>query len=169
MRQRPYHAGASHMATRRLISVQPLSAKARLEDQCLLFRALLMGGALRLPQALVRHRRGGVSNGEVIKTYASKRSMLIASASQGIHETDHYLSDAHILKGHARLVSYLTRLRRDLEFTLRCLEATSDSDRLALMREYSDVSVRTRLRFFLFSSFESLYSVLFKIKFMIKR
>lgn len=169
MRQRPYHAGASHMTTRRLLSVQPLNAKAKLEDQCLLFRALLMGGALRLPQALVRHRRGGVSNGAIIKTYASKRSMLIASASQGIHETDHYLSDAYILKGPARLVGYLTQLRRDLEFTLRCLQAASIRDRLKLMREYDNVSMRIRLRFFLFSSFKSFYTALFKLKSIIKR
>lgn len=167
--RRPYHAGASHMVTRRLISVQPLSAKAKLEDQCLLFRALLMGGALRLPQALVRHRRGGVSNnGEAIRTYASKRNMLIASATQGIHETDHYLSDAQILKAPVRLVKYLTQLRRDLEFTGRCLEATSIPDRLDLMREYGDVSIRTRLRFFLFSTFQKFYSALFTLKAVIK-
>lgn len=167
--RRPYHAGASHMVTRRLLSVQPLSAKAKLEDQCLLFRALLMGGALRLPHALVRHRRGGVSNdGEAIKTYASKRSKLIASATQGIHETDHYLSDAQILNAPVRLANYLARLRRDFEFTCRCLEATSIPDRLGLMREYNDISIRTRLRFFLFSTFQKFYSALFTLKAVIK-
>jgi len=58
IQRRPYHVGASHMTTRRLLAVRPLNEKAKLEDQCLLFRALLMGGALRLPQMLVRHRRG---------------------------------------------------------------------------------------------------------------
>ncbi len=169
IKTRPYHAGASHMVTRRLLSLQPLSTKAMLADQCILFRSFLMGGALRLPQPLVRHRRGGVSNnGIVTKTYAAKHSNLLASSQQGIHETDQYLKDAYKLKAPLLLTKYLEKLRREFEFKSLCLQSTSFWGRVKLFLDYSDVSFRTRQRFIFFSSFGLIYSYLIKLKFFIK-
>ena len=168
MQKRPYHAGASHMVTRRLLSVQPLNPKAKLEDQCLLFRALLMGGALRLAQPLVRHRRGGVSNADSVKTYENQRNNLIASASQGIHEVDQYLSDALLLGVREEVIVYLRKLRRNFEFTIDCLNSKSLGERFRVILENNDVSFRTRQRFFLFASLRLIYEWVFKLKIYLK-
>lgn len=169
MKQRPYHVGASHMVTRRLLAVRPLNEKAKLEDQCLLFRSLLMGGAMRVPKILVRHRRGGVSNGgEVKKTYATKRDMLLVSANQAIHEVEQYLSDARILKAPVELVTHLNQLHRSSLFTVQCLLAKSSRTRFCLMHEYTDVAIRTRMRFFLFSSLGPVYSIAYILKSIMK-
>ena len=59
--RRPFFFGASHMVTRKLLEIGPLDNNLPYEDQCLVFRAILIGGAARLPIPLVKHRRGGVS------------------------------------------------------------------------------------------------------------
>lgn len=165
MDQRPYHAGASHMTTRRLLAVQPLNSLAKVEDQCLLFRALLMGGAARLPIALVRHRRGGVSNDCVaIETYNVKRSKLVDSATQGIYETDQYQSDAKILAAPDDILKYLMQLRRTHEFILKCFQVSGNTALLRLACEFNEVPFRKRLRFFMFASMRPFYEFVYRIK-----
>ncbi len=168
IKNRPYHAGASHMVTRRLLSIQPLNVKAKLEDQCLLFRALLMGGAQRLAQPLVRHRRGGVSNSSISKTYSTQRDNLLASAKQSIHEVDQYLSDAAKLGASVEVMAYLQKLHRKSEFIVSCLEAPSFTQRVELVLMFSDVPIRTRQRFFLFSCLRLIYIFLFNLKNFLK-
>ncbi len=48
-KKRPHFFGASHMLTKRLLNLGPLDPMLTNEDQCLVFRAMLMGGVLRLP------------------------------------------------------------------------------------------------------------------------
>ena len=168
--QRPYHAGASHMATRRMLAVQQLSPKAVMEDQCLLFRALLMGGAERLPKPLVHHRRGGVSNdGRRIDSYREKRAKLLASAKQAIDVIDQYLSDARKLNASEGMLSYLTQIKRTALFTQTCLEEERFFSRVLLLLEFKDVSISKLMRFFIFSSMRSFYGFMFKIKSHTKR
>jgi glycosyltransferase involved in cell wall biosynthesis len=168
--QRPYHVGASHMVTRRMLAIQPLNPQAAMEDQCLLFRALLMGGAMRLPKPLVYHRRGGVSNdGRTIDSYTEKRAKLLASAIQAIDVIDQYLSDARKLDASEQMLTYLTQLQRTAVFTQYCLDENRFLKRLLLLVEFQDVSFSKRMRFFIFSSMRSFFEFMFKIKSLIKR
>ena len=75
--KRPYHFGASHMLTRRMLELNALHPQLNAEDQCLMFRALLMGGALRVDKPLVKHRQNGVSYKAKPATYALKKAKLI--------------------------------------------------------------------------------------------
>ena len=60
--RRPLVIGAAHAWTRRVFErYGPLHADIAYEDQILTFRALCAGGAITLPQPLVRYRSGGTS------------------------------------------------------------------------------------------------------------
>lgn len=169
MHQKPYHAGASHMATRRLLFLQPLNPRAAMEDQCLLFRALLMGGALRLPKPLVHHRRGGVSNdGHLINSYAEKRAELLSSADKIIHLMDQYLGDAKKLNAPDQLLHHLTQTRRAAIFSQHCLAEKRFFKRLLLLFEFQDVALRKLVRFLVFSSMKHVYDGMYKVKFFIR-
>ena len=58
---RPFFFGASFMVTRKLLNLTSLNNQLPYEDHCLVFRSLLLGGAIRLPEPLVCHRRGGMT------------------------------------------------------------------------------------------------------------
>ena len=61
-RKRPYTVGATHAFTRRLMErFGPFIDGVWYEDIVIGLRAVLGGGALTLPQALVHYRRGGTS------------------------------------------------------------------------------------------------------------
>lgn len=95
-KERPYFFGASHMVTRRLLNLAPLSNRLPYEDQCLVFRAILMGGAMRLPMPLVCHRRGGMTQETKFK-FGHRRLEIARDMSREIVELRQFLSDATIL------------------------------------------------------------------------
>lgn len=93
---RPYFFGASHMLTRRLLNLAPLNNQLPYEDQCLVFRAMLMGGAARLPVPLVSHRRGGMTQSVNFK-FAHRRAGIARDMAREILELQQFLSDASVL------------------------------------------------------------------------
>jgi len=96
LERRPFFFGASHMVTRKLLEIGPLDKNLPYEDQCLVFRAILMGGAVRLPTPLVRHRRGGLSQKSGFKI-GHRRSEISRSMGLEILELRQFLKDATTL------------------------------------------------------------------------
>lgn len=94
--RRPYFFGASQMVTRRLLSLAPLHHNLPYEDQCLVFRSLLMAGAIRLPEALVCHRRGGMTQSFKLK-FGQGRAQICKDMIGEQLELDQFLSDAAAL------------------------------------------------------------------------
>lgn len=95
--KRPFFFGASHMVTRKLVELAPLDVRLSYEDQCLVFRAILMGGAVRLPTSLVCHRRGGFSQQSVRFQLGHRKAQMILDSARGIVELEQFLSDATVL------------------------------------------------------------------------
>jgi glycosyltransferase involved in cell wall biosynthesis len=96
--RRPYFFGASQMVTRRLLNLAPLHHNLPYEDQCLVFRSLLMAGAIRLPEALVCHRRGGLTQSVGFKIqFGQGRSQISKDMLGELAELDQFLSDATAL------------------------------------------------------------------------
>lgn len=94
--RRPYFFGASQMVTRRLLSLAPLHHNLPYEDQCLVFRSLLMAGSIRLPEALVCHRRGGMTQSFKLK-FGQGRAQICKDMIGEQLELDQFLSDATAL------------------------------------------------------------------------
>lgn len=75
-RSRPYVLGAAQLITRRLLEMAPLDPRLACEDQVLGFRAVMRGSGIRLPEPLIRHRRGGLSQTRVGGSMAKRRALL---------------------------------------------------------------------------------------------
>jgi hypothetical protein len=155
--RRPYHFGASHMMTRRMLALNSLSPQLNAEDQCLMFRALLMGGALRVAKPLVKHRQNGVSYKAKPATYALKKAKLIRDAQAGLVEASQMLADAASVKKEATVGAYLAQGVSTDTFIARVLTAASLPSKWQAVMEASQVSWSKRLRFFIYAAFPLLY------------
>jgi hypothetical protein len=155
--ERPYHFGASHMITRRLLVLNSLSAQLNAEDQCLMFRALLMGGALRLSKPLVMHRQNGVSYKAKPTTYALKKAKLIAGAKASLIESQQMIADAYCLGRHIEVESQLQSSIIINSFVVAVLTATSMSDRWGAVKRAKKVPLDKLARFFAYAAFPFLF------------
>ena len=155
--RRPYHFGASHMMTRRMLAINALRHDLHAEDQCLMFRALLMGSALRVAKPLVKHRQNGVSYKPKPTTYALKKAKFIRDAQAALVESAQMLADAACVNREAEVEAYLAQGVNTHTFMLRVLNASSWADKWQAMMEASGVPLSKRLRFFLYAAFPWLY------------
>jgi glycosyltransferase involved in cell wall biosynthesis len=153
IKYRPFIFGASHMMTRRLISIRTLNSALPVEDQNFTARALMMGGALRLALPLVKHRRGGVSQMKNRWTYAEKRERLIKSASDALLESDEVSRDAELLG--VEIVSLLRRNRETNGYALAMLKARKRLSQLRIAYDANQVPFPKRVRFFTFVMFDA--------------
>lgn len=164
--RRPFMFGASHMMTRRLIGLRTLSARLPVEDQNFIVRALMMGGARRLPLLLVKHRRGGLSQRKTRWTYELKRAAMIKSSHDALHEIDEISKDAKLLNND---IEFLLKKRRALNtYALGIFSCSNIFERIKLALEYDSVALSKRLKFFVFASLPHIYSFIFLIKNVIK-
>jgi hypothetical protein len=145
------------MMTRRMLVLNSLNPQLNAEDQCLMFRALLMGGALRVAKPLVKHRQNGVSYKAKPATYALKKSKLIRDAQAALVEATQMLADAACLKQEETVGAYLAQGVSTETFLVRVLTATSFAGKWQAVMDASDVSWSKRLRFFSYAAFPLLY------------
>ncbi len=165
-KKRPFIFGASHMMTRRLLSLRVLSPSLPVEDQNLMARALMMHGAARVAMPLVNHRRGGVSQTKKTFSYEEKKSKLVQSARSSLVESHEILLDAKLLKkstdgcldGQVNLALY----------TIAIFEPSKFSQKLNIFFDFSTVALMRRLRFFQFSAFPKLNEILMNLKYFWK-
>lgn len=165
-KKRPFMFGASQMMTRRLLALRELSPALQVEDQNLVARALLMGGALRVAQPLVRHRRGGLSQIKKSYTYEQKKIKLMDSAKNSLLESREILLDAHLL---SKQVDACLNDQMNLAlYTVAVLEATSFIKKCEAFLAFPTVSLKKRVRFFQFSAFEKINKNLMTLKLFLK-
>jgi hypothetical protein len=122
-----------------------------------MFRALMMGGALRLAKPLVKHRQNGVSYKAKPSTYALKKAKLIRDAKAALVEASQMLADAGCLKQEVTVGAYLAQGVSTETFLVRVLTASSFAGRWQAVMDASDVSMSKRLRFFFYAAFPLLY------------
>jgi glycosyltransferase involved in cell wall biosynthesis len=167
--KRPYHFGASHMMTRRMLALNSLHPQLNAEDQCLMFRALLMGGALRVAKPLVKHRQNGVSYKQKPTTYALKKAKLIKDAQAALIESEQMLGDAACLKRENECSRYLQKTIDTQSYVLKVLTATSWLEKWRALRGALDVTWGKRLRFFSYAALPWVYMPGMWLKSVLKR
>ncbi len=166
---RPHHFGASHMMTRRLLALNSLNVQLNAEDQCLMFRALLMGGALRLAKPLVMHRQNGVSYKAKPATYALKKDKLIEGAKAALVESQQMLADANCLDRGVEVEALLQPSIAVSTFVVEVLTATTIADQWAAVKRAKKVSFGKLVRFFAYAAFPLLYIPGMWIKSIVKQ
>lgn len=155
--RRPYHFGASHMMTRRLLELNSLHPQLNAEDQCLMFRALLMGGALRLAQPLVKHRQNGVSYKAKPASYALKKAKLIRDAKASLIESEQMLADAACVKQGAEVKACLQSSINTQTYIVDVLTAPTFKTQCDAVYRAAAVPLGKLARFFAYAAFPLLY------------
>ena len=163
-KKRPFIFGASHMLTRRLLAFNTIESKLPYEDQCLLFRALLLGGAVRLPKCLVMHRRGGISQQAKNYDYLDKKQKLIKSSLDAILESDQMLADSLLRGGSEFIQSKLALNKSTAQYSLALMQAEGLYEKLKLFFKTPNISWQKRFRYFQFSAFPLLHRLLLLLK-----
>ncbi|HEX7910058.1 MAG TPA: glycosyltransferase, partial [Paraburkholderia sp.] len=143
---RPWLIGAAHTWSRRLFErFGPMLPGTAAEDQIMVLRAILSGGAVSLREPLVRYRRGGLSRkrryGSVDELIARMRQ----SNRYGLGELAQLQRDAEIGGvGERMRAAMAPKLARE-QFIHAMFEAGSLGDRVGLLLRSSKVKLGLRM------------------------
>ena len=144
--RRSFFFGASHMVTRRLLELGPLNNQLPYEDQCLVFRAILMGGAARLPHPLVKHRRGGMTQKTEFKI-GHRRSEIVPSMRLELLELQQFLSDASALGKQSIVEPLVSQKLAYCNSVLALFQSPTSIKSLILFWKSSAVPLKDRYRY----------------------
>jgi glycosyltransferase involved in cell wall biosynthesis len=163
--KQPWLVGASHTWTRRLFEAfGPLKSGANSEDQIMLLRALLAGGATTLQEPLVSWRRGGLSRK---KRHSSLGAMLdhirMGNASTQA-ELEQIMADARTGKQFDKIHQALAKRVAKENFVSTMLKTSSLWTRLLTAVNTSAVPLSYRVRIFGYTSLPWLYAPLIRLK-----
>ena len=145
-KRRPFFFGASHMVTRKLLEIGPLDNNLPYEDQCLVFRAILMGGAVRLPIPLVKHRRGGMTQKNEFKV-GHRRAEFIPSMRLEMLELQQFLRDAISLNRRLIVDDLIKQRMAYCNSVLTLFKSSTPIKSLIIFWGSSEVPVRDRYRY----------------------
>ncbi len=108
VRRRPYIVGAGHAFTRRMMErFGPLAAPIAYEDQVMVFRAIVAGGAITVDAPLVHYRRGGTSRRPRFDGAAEMRRWNLRQRDREIAEIMQLLRDAEVAGCRAQVEAVL--------------------------------------------------------------
>jgi hypothetical protein len=167
---RPWLIGAAHTWSRRLFErFGPMLPGAAAEDQIMVLRAILSGGAMSLREPLVRYRRGGLSRkrryGSVDELIARMRQ----SNRHGLAELAQLQRDAEIAGVGERMRSAMApKLARE-QFIQAMFEARGLGERVGLLSGGAGVKPGLRVRMFLYASCPAVYAPGIWLKRLVRR
>jgi glycosyltransferase involved in cell wall biosynthesis len=167
--KQPWLVGASHSWTRRLFEVfGPLEQGSNSEDQIMLLRALLLGGATTLKMPLVSWRRGGLSRKRRHPTLKAMLEHLRKGNISTRSELKQILADAQLAGQFDRIsIALQSRIHRE-EFLMRMLNSTTHQERLYIILSCKTVPLSYRMRIFAYINFPWIYDPLIRLKYIAK-
>ncbi|MEX3635276.1 glycosyltransferase family 2 protein [Paraburkholderia sp. BR14320] len=156
---RPWLIGAAHTWSRRLIErFGPMLPGAAAEDQIMVLRAILSGGAISLREPLVRYRRGGVSRKRRYQSVDELIARMRQSNRYGLAELAQLQRDAEIAGvGERMRAAMAPKLARE-QFIHAMFEAGSLGERIGLVTRSTGVKLGLRIRMFLYASCPVVYA-----------
>ena len=162
--KRPYIFGASHMVTRRLLNAGHLNPLLPYEDQCLMFRALLMGGAIRLSLPLVKHRRGGITQQPKNHSYSIKKEKLLQSSIDTLAECEQMRADASIFDCPAPVLIKIAETSLIAKYAHDILSARNFQEMYRLFQHTTGIPFAKKFRYFHFTAFSRFHNALMQLK-----
>jgi len=156
---RPWLIGAAHTWSRRLFErFGPMLPGAAAEDQIMVLRAILSGGAISLREPLVRYRRGGLSRKRRYQSVDELIARMRQSNRYGLAELAQLQRDADIAGlGERMRAAMAPKLARE-RFIAAMFEARSLGARVALLTRGTGVKLGLRIRMFLYASCPAVYA-----------
>jgi glycosyltransferase involved in cell wall biosynthesis len=166
----PFVVGAAQAWTRRVFDrFGPLPPGVVAEDLLMVFRAIVSGGALTLPEPLVRYRRGGVSRRRRAMCAQDVVAGLLKNNRSSLVELPQLLADARTANQLESVESVLSaRLAREV-FIRDLFAAKLLVRRLALAARAGRVPLSLRLRVLVYAAFPSLLAPWFSLKRLLAR
>lgn len=135
-RKRPYIIGAGHAFTRRMMDrFGPLSAQVFYEDQVMVFRAIVGGGALTVDEALVQYRRGGTSRKPVFESTAHMRRWTARQRGRELAEMQQLIEDARVAGCEPVVRDHVGRPLAQATYLYKLNAASSSAERRAAYDE----------------------------------
>lgn len=162
----PRVVGAAHAWTRRLMQRFPPIPPGSWEDRLMVFRALLLGGAVTLHEPLVQYRKGGQSQPGRAYTAATVARRLRANSARALVEIPQMIRDAQSVGSGAEVARLCSaKLSREV-YIHRMLSAQGHGQRLRHLfaRFSASVPVSLRLRTYVYAACPGLLAPLFLIK-----
>lgn len=150
LRRRPFVLGAGFMVLRSFLLGRALRSDLAVEDQVLALRALMRSSAIRLPEPLICHRRGGQSQSRSIER-AAKRRALLRSAQAGNLELEQMRLDGLELDWGSDFDRGLQRQVAVNSYIIEMLGGGAPFGRRLLRMLCARVPVAKRFRFFAWS------------------
>ncbi|HEY2605241.1 glycosyltransferase [Paraburkholderia sp. RL18-103-BIB-C] len=156
---RPWLIGAAHTWSRRLFErFGPMLPGAAAEDQIMVLRAILSGGAVSLREPLVRYRRGGLSRKRRYRSVDELIARMRQSNRYGLAELAQLQRDAEIGGvGERMRAAMAPKLARE-KFIQAMFEAASLGERIGLLMHSAGVKLGLRIRMFLYASCPAIYA-----------
>ena len=156
---RPWLIGAAHTWSRRLFErFGPMLPGAAAEDQIMVLRAILSGGAVSLREPLVRYRRGGLSRKRRYRSVDELIARMRQSNRYGLAELAQLQRDAEIGGvGERMRAAMAPKLARE-QFIHAMFEAGSVGQRIGLVAHSAGVKLGLRVRMFLYASCPAVYA-----------
>jgi len=150
LRRRPYIIGAGHAFTRRMMTrFGPLRPGIIYEDQVMVFRAILGGGAITVDAPLVDYRRGGSSAPPQAHDHDDLKKLDDWNERQLepiLAEMRQMVDDARIAGCEPLVESHLRVPIQDRLFALGLLRSHNVSDRWHALRTAPQLPIGWRLR-----------------------
>lgn len=161
----PFIIGASHTWSRKLINRYGiLGPKIRAEDQVMTFRAILTGSAINIPEPLVKHRRGGVSEKTKYASVYIKRQEIVAGNNGSIEFTQQCIKDAKVL-GQEELVTagFKSTIEQD-QVIQQIFNSNSIIEKIKITFSAKQIKFGKKIRFLIYAAFPWLMMPYFFIK-----
>ncbi len=168
--RRPFIFGASFVWSRSLVDrFGPLNSYLKQEDQIITFRAILTGSAVCLPEPLVMHRRGGVSQKDHSLDFNEKCKAITSGNANGLAFIAQCIKDASVL-GQGDLVG--SRFNNQLSSHLMIndlFNAHSILQKCKIVFSAKNVRFDKRVRFLIYAGFPWIMKSFFWIKNIYKK
>ncbi len=161
----PHVVGAAQAWTRRVYDrFGPFAPGTVAEDQLMVFRAIVSGGALTLREPLVRYRRGGVSRRRRSLDAEAVRARLLANNRSALVQLPQLIADAE-RAGQLDAVGPALGQRFARERFIRdAFAAPGTGAKLAVARAARAVPLATRLRVLAYAAFPGVLAPWFALK-----
>jgi glycosyltransferase involved in cell wall biosynthesis len=135
-RRRPYIVGAGHAFTRRMMArFGPMATDIAYEDQVMVFRAIVSGGAITVDAPLVQYRRGGTSRRPRFESAADLARWTVRQRGREIAEMAQLFRDAEVAGCRAQVEAALHKPFARATYMQRLALAESPAEIRQVYRE----------------------------------
>lgn len=157
LRRRPYIIGAGHAFTRRMMErFGPMNPGVFYEDQIMVFRAIVSGGAITVDAPLVQYRRGGTSRLPEFESVEHMRSWNERQNGRMLAEMQQLLADAEVVGREPAVRALLEAPLKRSVYLSKLRWAVTSEQRWAAFHEAAPLPLWWRLRKLLHVSFPRL-------------